>query len=97
VDILIAIADQTNAYEIAEEMTQYVKDVDEDLARAAIRAVGQIALKVSCSHILQCRLGVQPRGVCLSMHQLASTAPLTADAHTYLHYPTFYALCRCRT
>jgi len=97
VEILIAIADQTNAYEIAEEMTQvskgqgwahtharlpslqytwapallhlraaclpnsnwmlhmlecsfcsclqYVKDVDEDLARAAIRAVGQIALK----------------------------------------------------
>lgn len=99
-DILIAIADQTNAYEIAEEMTQvggrqlgpvllaaggvlcavpavqghsqlgaatsmwtgnprmlpscsvlqYVKDVDEDLARAAIRAVGQIALKASCGH-----------------------------------------------
>ncbi|KAI3438927.1 hypothetical protein D9Q98_001341 [Chlorella vulgaris] len=46
IDVLIAIADQTNAYEIAEEMTQYVKDSDEDLARAAIRAVGQIALKV---------------------------------------------------
>lgn len=83
--MLIAIADQTNAYEIAEEMTQvrrcflvcqctaepgpvavhrfaiylavpsplpaarrlqYVKDSDEDLARAAIRSVGQIALKV---------------------------------------------------
>ncbi len=26
---------------------QYVKDVDEDLARAAIRAVGQIVLKAS--------------------------------------------------
>ena len=26
---------------------QYVKDSDEDLARAAIRAVGQIALKAS--------------------------------------------------
>jgi len=25
---------------------QYVKDIDEDLARAAIRAVGQVALKV---------------------------------------------------
>ncbi|EFN57601.1 hypothetical protein CHLNCDRAFT_30507, partial [Chlorella variabilis] len=46
IDVLIAIADQTNAYEIAEEMTQYVKDSDEDLARAAIRSVGQIALKV---------------------------------------------------
>lgn len=46
IEVLIAIADQTNAYDIAEEMTQYVKDSDEDLARAAIRAVGQIALKV---------------------------------------------------
>ncbi|KAL4434249.1 hypothetical protein ABPG75_000690 [Micractinium tetrahymenae] len=46
IEVLIAIADHTNAYEIAEEMTQYVKDIDEDLARAAIRAVGQIALKV---------------------------------------------------
>ncbi|GAB4816706.1 hypothetical protein N2152v2_003752 [Parachlorella kessleri] len=46
IEVLIAIADATNAYEIAEEMTQYVKDVDEDLARDAIRAVGQIALKV---------------------------------------------------
>ena len=46
IDILIAIADATNAYEIAEEMSQYVKDTDPGLARAAIRAVGQIALKV---------------------------------------------------
>lgn len=42
---------------------QYVKDVDEDLARAAIRAVGQIALKASCPHphhskgrCMQCKL-----------------------------------------
>eukprot|EP00887_Chlorella_sp_A99_P000646 scaffold5.g646.t1 len=46
IEVLIAIANHTNAYDIAEEMAQYVRDVDEDLARDAIRAVAQIALKV---------------------------------------------------
>lgn len=46
-DILAAIADETNAYDIATELTEYVNDIDEKLARKAIRTVGKIALEVS--------------------------------------------------
>lgn len=45
-EILSAIADESNAYEIATELTEYVNDIDEPLARAAVRAVGRIALEV---------------------------------------------------
>lgn len=45
-DILAAIADETNAYDIATELTEYVNDIDEKLARKAIRTVGRIALEV---------------------------------------------------
>lgn len=46
-DILTAVADETNAYDIATELTEYVNDIDEQLARAAVRAVGRISLEVS--------------------------------------------------
>ncbi len=46
-DILAAIADETNAYDIATELTEYVNDIDEKLARKAIRTVGKIALEVN--------------------------------------------------
>lgn len=46
-DILAAIADETNAYDIATELTEYVNDIDEKLARKAIRTVGKIALEVT--------------------------------------------------
>lgn len=45
-DILSAIADETNAYEITTELTEYVGDIDEPLGRAAVKAVGRIALEV---------------------------------------------------
>jgi len=48
-DILAAIADETNAYDIATELTEYVNDIDEKLARKAIRTVGKIALEVNCA------------------------------------------------
>lgn len=47
-DILAAIADETNAYDIATELTEYVNDIDEELSRKAIRTVGKIALEVCC-------------------------------------------------
>ena len=46
-EILGAIADETNAYNIATELSEYASDIDEPLARAAVRAVGKIALEVS--------------------------------------------------
>ncbi len=45
-EILSAIADETNAYDIATELTEYVTDIDEPLGRAAVKAVGRIALEV---------------------------------------------------
>ncbi len=46
-DILAAIADETNAFDIATELTEYVNDIDEQLARDAVKAVGRIAIEVS--------------------------------------------------
>ncbi len=48
-EILTAIADETNAYEIATELTEYVNDIDEQLAREAVKAVGRIAIEVGPS------------------------------------------------
>ena len=45
-EILSAIADETNAYDITTELTEYVTDIDEPLGRAAVKAVGRIALEV---------------------------------------------------
>ena len=45
-EILAALADASNAYDIAGELTEYVSDADEDTARGAVRAVGRIALEV---------------------------------------------------
>ena len=45
-EILAAIADENNAYDIATELTEYVNDIDPHLARDAVRAVGRIALEV---------------------------------------------------
>lgn len=44
--LLSAVADDSNAYEIVTELTEYVADIDEHLAREAVRAVGRIALEV---------------------------------------------------
>ena len=53
--ILSALADENNAYEIVTELTEYVTDIDEHLAREAVRAVGRIALEVHrSSPVLPC-------------------------------------------
>ena len=51
-EILAALADQSNAYDIVTELTEYVNDIDEKLARRAIQAVGQIALSVNPAQLL---------------------------------------------
>ena len=66
-DILAAIADETNAYDIATELTEYVNDIDEKLARKAIRTVGKIALEVNCA-------ARRAHGTTLHMPCLASAA-----------------------
>ena len=71
-DILAAIADETNAYDIATELTEYVNDIDEKLARKAIRTVGKIALEVN--HAARMWHGTTLRMSCLA----------TAAVWTYL-------------
>jgi Adaptin N terminal region len=44
--LLSAVADDSNAFEIVTELTEYVTDIDEHLAREAVRSVGRIALQV---------------------------------------------------
>ena len=45
-DALVAVTDARNAFDVAEECAQYAKDAESDIARAAVRAVAKIALKV---------------------------------------------------
>ena len=45
-EILVAVADAENAHAIVTELSEYVGDIDEQLAREAVRAVGRIALDV---------------------------------------------------
>ena len=40
------MADAENAHAIVTELSEYVGDIDEQLAREAVRAVGRIALDV---------------------------------------------------
>ena len=47
--LLSAVADESNAYEIVTELTEYVADIDEHQSREAVRAVGRIALEVQCA------------------------------------------------
>eukprot|EP00803_Ostreobium_quekettii_P007696 evm.model.scf_696.5 EVM.evm.TU.scf_696.5 scf_696:47608-59307(+) len=44
--ILTAIADNSNAYEIVSECTEYIRDINPVFAREALKAVGRIALSV---------------------------------------------------
>lgn len=47
IDLIRYIANQSNAREIATELSEYVTDVDSELSKKAIRALGEIALRVS--------------------------------------------------
>ncbi len=49
--LLSAVADESNAYEIVTELTEYVADIDEHQSREAVRAVGRIALEARCMRL----------------------------------------------
>lgn len=48
-EILSEIVDNSNAYEIASELTEYVRDINPVMAREAVKAVGRVALAVCYS------------------------------------------------
>ena len=45
-EILAAIATNSNAYDIITELTEYARDISPTMGREAVRAVGRIALSV---------------------------------------------------
>lgn len=48
-EILTLIASSSNVYDIVGELTEYTRDINPDTARQAVKAVGRIALSVSCT------------------------------------------------
>lgn len=48
IDALVATASPSNAYDAAEEASQYARDRDADVAKAAVRCIARIAIKVLC-------------------------------------------------
>lgn len=46
-EILTLLASSSNVYEIVGELTEYARDINPDIAREAVKAVGRIALSVS--------------------------------------------------
>lgn len=51
-EMLTAVANENNTYEIVTELCEYAANVDIPMARESIRAVGKIALQLSNSMIL---------------------------------------------
>ena len=46
IDILVKVADEKNVESILGELKEYSNDMDFDIIKKAIRAVGQIILKI---------------------------------------------------
>jgi AP-4 complex subunit beta-1 len=46
IDILTMIATENNLHELLNELSEYVTDVDSELSRRAIRAIGNIAMRL---------------------------------------------------
>eukprot|EP00898_Chlorokybus_atmophyticus_P000521 jgi/Chlat1/146/Chrsp1S03236 len=44
-EMLTAVADGSNTYDIVTELSEYVADIDETIARLSLRAIGRIALQ----------------------------------------------------
>ena len=49
IDILIKVADDKNAESVLNELQDYTNDMDMDLVTAAVKAIGEIILKVNRS------------------------------------------------
>lgn len=49
-EILPEIVDNSNAFEITSELTEYVRDINPVMAREAVKAVGKVALAVRFHH-----------------------------------------------
>jgi AP-4 complex subunit beta-1 len=78
VDLLPLIANNANARDIASELNEYVTDVDAELAKHAIRALGEIAMRVE-------QLSVEMVNILLQVMEMevsyirATTATVFAD------------------
>ena len=76
-EVLTAIACNSNVYEIVNELTEYARDISPSMAREAVKAVGRIALAVRGKACL-------PHTPCLYLYlwvlQHPCTTPLACGA-----------------
>ena len=84
--LLSAVADDSNAFEIVTELTEYVTDIDEHLAREAVRAVGRIALQVLILLLLPLRIHTSRYNYCCLQHPSLRTPTATVAGHTAVGY-----------
>jgi hypothetical protein len=56
IEILVALATPNNAHDIADELTQYARDKDEAIIRAAVRGLAAVAAKAPGAHGILDRL-----------------------------------------
>jgi hypothetical protein len=72
-EILTLMASSINVYEIVAELTEYARDINPEIARQAVKAVGRIALSVRCAVARVCLAGLCCRGaaraLCLGLHR----------------------------
>lgn len=81
--ILSAVADESNAYDIVTELTEYVADIDEHQSREAVRAVGRIALEVRRVYALGCNGGGTAH-LALVLHYNSSSVLSRGTGHPFL-------------
>lgn len=98
-DILAAIADETNAYDIATELTEYVNDIDEKLARKAIKTVGQIALEVRPRKLFAGSLGmhIKAKGVLLCCKAACHATVNSSSQFANLMHLSLFCILICDT
>lgn len=60
IDILALIADATNVADIIQELSEYVTDVDQELARRSIRAIADIAVSTNFTELTDAYPGQAP-------------------------------------
>ena len=76
VDILVKVADKNNCEQILHEFKEYSQDVDMELVGAAVKAIGQIVLKIesSAKTAAQCTHDIVKNGQPLALQEAVIVA-----------------------
>ena len=84
VDVLILLANESNQAAIVNELTEYVADVDPDLARQAIRAIAKVGIRLAAAvetsiasllGLLELRVNYVTAHVCMMLKDILRKYP----------------------